>query len=124
MGRRRNIAPRCDAAPRIGARRFSDAPNERLAGFLRHYRPTSLVPIVVADCNRASDAPSPSCYCLAMHRLKACVLAAILSAAVGFSALEARQAAPRFRVDPSWPLELPNNWILGSVTGVYVDSRQ
>ena len=33
-------------------------------------------------------------------------------------------AAPRFQVDPSWPLELPNNWILGSVTGVYVDSRQ
>ena len=33
-------------------------------------------------------------------------------------------AAPRFQVDPTWPLELPNNWIFGSITGVYVDSRQ
>ena len=33
-------------------------------------------------------------------------------------------AAPRFQVDPSWPMELPNNWIFGSITGVYVDSRQ
>jgi DNA-binding beta-propeller fold protein YncE len=33
-------------------------------------------------------------------------------------------AAPRYQVDPSWPLELPNNWIFGSITGVYVDSRQ
>ena len=31
--------------------------------------------------------------------------------------------APRFQVDPSWPKELPNNWILGSVTGVYVDAK-
>jgi DNA-binding beta-propeller fold protein YncE len=34
------------------------------------------------------------------------------------------KAAPQFRVDPSWPLELPNNWIFGSITGVFVDSRQ
>ena len=33
-------------------------------------------------------------------------------------------AAPKFQVDPAWPLELPNNWIFGSITGVYVDSRQ
>jgi DNA-binding beta-propeller fold protein YncE len=33
-------------------------------------------------------------------------------------------AAPRFQVDPSWPQQLPNNWIFGSITGVYVDSRQ
>src|SRR5690606_30359029 len=33
-------------------------------------------------------------------------------------------AAPRFEVDPDWPQELPNNWILGSVTGVFVDARQ
>lgn len=32
--------------------------------------------------------------------------------------------APRFEVDPSWPQELPNNWILGSVTGVFVDAKQ
>lgn len=31
--------------------------------------------------------------------------------------------APAFKVDPSWPLEMPNNWILGAVTGVFVDAR-
>ena len=32
-------------------------------------------------------------------------------------------AAPRFQVDPTWPKELPNNWILGAVTGVFVDAK-
>ncbi|MGE3615188.1 MAG: hypothetical protein AB7L66_04870 [Gemmatimonadales bacterium] len=32
-------------------------------------------------------------------------------------------AAPRFEVDPLWPKPLPNHWILGSVIGVGVDSR-
>src|SRR5215831_5110126 len=31
--------------------------------------------------------------------------------------------APRFEVDPLWPKPLPNHWILGSVTGVAVDSQ-
>jgi hypothetical protein len=31
--------------------------------------------------------------------------------------------APRFEVDPAWTKPLPNNWLLGSVTGVAVDSR-
>lgn len=35
----------------------------------------------------------------------------------------AENANPHFQVDPSWPLELPNNWILGSVTGVFVDAQ-
>jgi sugar lactone lactonase YvrE len=30
---------------------------------------------------------------------------------------------PRFVVDPSWPQELPTHWILGAVTGVFVDAR-
>ena len=36
----------------------------------------------------------------------------------------AQAIAPRppFQVDPLWPKPLPNNWILGSVTGVAVDS--
>jgi DNA-binding beta-propeller fold protein YncE len=34
------------------------------------------------------------------------------------------RGVPSFKVDPAWPLELPNKWILGSVTGVFVDSRQ
>ena len=32
-------------------------------------------------------------------------------------------AAPAYAADPLWPKPLPNNWILGSVTGVAVDSR-
>jgi hypothetical protein len=32
-------------------------------------------------------------------------------------------AAPRFQVDPSWPKDMTNNWILGAVTGVFVDAR-
>jgi sugar lactone lactonase YvrE len=33
-------------------------------------------------------------------------------------------AAPLFKVDPSWPLEMPNHWIMGAVTGVFVDAKQ
>ncbi len=29
--------------------------------------------------------------------------------------------APTFKVDPSWPKELPNNWIMGQVGGMAVD---
>jgi len=28
-----------------------------------------------------------------------------------------------FLVDPTWPREMPNDWIMGAVTGVFVDSR-
>ena len=30
---------------------------------------------------------------------------------------------PQFQVDPFWPKPLPNNWILGQVSGVAVDKR-
>jgi DNA-binding beta-propeller fold protein YncE len=30
---------------------------------------------------------------------------------------------PTFAVDPSWPAEMPNDWIMGSVTAVFVDAR-
>ncbi len=30
---------------------------------------------------------------------------------------------PVFQVDPLWPKPLPNHWILGSVTGVWVDAQ-
>jgi DNA-binding beta-propeller fold protein YncE len=32
-------------------------------------------------------------------------------------------AAPTFQVDPFWPKELPNNWIVGNVVGVGLDSH-
>ena len=30
---------------------------------------------------------------------------------------------PRFDVDPSWPKPLPNNWIVGEVSGIAVDTQ-
>ena len=30
---------------------------------------------------------------------------------------------PTFTVDPSWPLEMPNKWIMGAVTAVFVDEQ-
>jgi len=35
----------------------------------------------------------------------------------------ATEDIPRFRVDPFWASELPNNWILGQVSGVAVDDN-
>ena len=61
-----------------------------------------------------------------MHK-KIITLVCAISAAIGGTAalggLEARQAGPRFQVDPSWPQEMPNNWILGAITGVFVDAK-
>ncbi len=31
--------------------------------------------------------------------------------------------APQFEVDPFWPKTLPNNWIIGQVGGIFVDSQ-
>ncbi len=31
------------------------------------------------------------------------------------------QEAPKYRVDPFWPQELPNNWIVGQIGGLAVD---
>jgi len=33
------------------------------------------------------------------------------------------QQPPKFKVDAAWPLELPNNWIMGQVGGLAVDSH-
>ena len=32
-------------------------------------------------------------------------------------------SVPRFEVDPYWPKQLPNNWMLGGVGGILVDSH-
>ncbi|MCY3546763.1 MAG: hypothetical protein F4Z31_20140 [Gemmatimonadetes bacterium] len=32
-------------------------------------------------------------------------------------------APPAFQVDASWPLEMPDKWIMGAVTAVFVDAR-
>src|SRR5579863_7506883 len=52
-----------------------------------------------------------------------------LASAVGYGLLGRVHAAPgskqvpMFQVDPSWPKPLPNRWLVGSVIGVAVDSR-
>src|SRR5438046_6316850 len=33
----------------------------------------------------------------------------------------ADNAVPQFQVDPFWPKPLPNNWILGQVSGIATD---
>jgi hypothetical protein len=44
--------------------------------------------------------------------------ALLLTAASPLSA----QTVPQFQVDPSWPKPLPNNWLLGQVANIAVDS--
>lgn len=57
-------------------------------------------------------------------------LVAVLLALGAFSAAPETDAqgsrgkqSPMFKVDPLWPKPLPNHWVLGSVTGVAVDSQ-
>src|ERR1044072_3577119 len=38
-------------------------------------------------------------------------------------AARATSTVPQLQVDPFWPKPLPNNWILGQVSGVAVDKR-
>lgn len=74
-----------------------------------------------------------------MHNLRSSFLAAAGIAAVTFLASssaptaepfdfaqgnQAKPAAPTFKVDPTWPQEMPNHWIMGAVTGVFVDAKQ
>jgi hypothetical protein len=35
----------------------------------------------------------------------------------------AQAPQPHFKVDPYWPKELPNNWIVGQISGITVDSN-
>src|SRR4029453_8818373 len=67
--------------------------------------------------------------------LSAAALAAlVLFAAAGHPAAEPLDSArggqakpanaPAFKVDPNWPQEMPNHWIMGAVTGVFVDAKQ
>src|SRR5215468_11153155 len=48
---------------------------------------------------------------------------AILGISLGLAAAAAGPELPKFEPDPFWPKHLPNNWILGQVSGVGVDSH-
>src|ERR1700735_548588 len=63
-----------------------------------------------------------------MHIKKNCTWARLLffalcalTLALGPQAMA--QGAPQYRVDPSWPKQLPNNWIMGQVGGLTVDGE-
>jgi DNA-binding beta-propeller fold protein YncE len=51
----------------------------------------------------------------------------LVAVAGAFLALErtqpTRAGVPKFEVDPYWPKDLPNQWMLGQVSGIYVDSH-
>jgi len=53
-------------------------------------------------------------------RMKAVATALALTAMVS-SPLLGDDRVPQFQVDPFWPKPLPNNWILGQVSGIAVD---
>ncbi|HMD30751.1 MAG TPA: hypothetical protein VKG84_02495 [Candidatus Acidoferrales bacterium] len=61
------------------------------------------------------------CGYSASSALKSCCL--LLFALLCFSPVLPAQQPPKLKVDPSWPLELPNNWIMGQIGGLTVDSH-
>ncbi len=56
-----------------------------------------------------------------MHILRSFVVIALTMGAVAPAA--AADAAPQFKVDPFWPQPLPNNWMLGEISGLAVDAQ-
>ena len=52
----------------------------------------------------------------------ACVLALVALTCL-LATAQSGQTPPAYRVDPAWPMELPNNWIIGQVGGLAVDSH-
>jgi DNA-binding beta-propeller fold protein YncE len=59
--------------------------------------------------------------------LRCVVLAGVVASASTLTAqgpaARTTPSAPQLQVDPFWPKPLPNNWILGQVSGVAVDKR-
>src|SRR5499427_10245296 len=49
-------------------------------------------------------------------------LAALIALAISYPALTAEKT-PAFKIDPSFPKELPHQWILGQIGGIFVDAQ-
>jgi DNA-binding beta-propeller fold protein YncE len=47
----------------------------------------------------------------------------VLGASALLSVRAASDDVPRYKVDPYWPQELPNNWVMGQVAGISVDGQ-
>ena len=61
---------------------------------------------------------------LTMLTLCATAIVVLPSSSAAQHSTSPSRAVPSFKVDPAWPLEMPNKWILGAVTGVFVDAKQ
>jgi hypothetical protein len=48
---------------------------------------------------------------------------ALFAFAAGLTSGAQAQEPPKYQVDPTWPRELPNNWIMGQVGGMAVDKH-
>jgi len=47
----------------------------------------------------------------------------LLAVALLALAAQTSMQVPRFQVDPAWPKQLPNHWLVGAVVGVAVDAK-
>jgi DNA-binding beta-propeller fold protein YncE len=47
----------------------------------------------------------------------------LLAAALVTLMAQTSMQVPRFQVDPAWPKQLPNHWLVGAVVGVAVDAK-
>jgi len=56
-------------------------------------------------------------------KLSAIALAALLLGSPLWHKSSAAGGPPRFAPDPTWPKALPNNWMLGGIGGIFVDSH-
>lgn len=57
-----------------------------------------------------------------IHRLLAAFAAALALGSCAIATSTSESEPPRFKVDANWPQPLPNNWILGQVSGVATDA--
>jgi len=60
------------------------------------------------------------------HRCWIAVLVVLVVSVATWTACEKMTIAdkiPEFKVDPYWPKPLPNNWIIGQVSGIAIDSK-
>lgn len=60
---------------------------------------------------------------MAAHAARALAATAAIAALASCATSTGHVAAPSFRVDPNWPKPLPNNWLLGQVSGIATDAQ-
>ncbi len=70
-----------------------------------------------------STRPAPRTIPLALAALLVGTSACSPSDTAPADAAMSVDVPPTFRVDPTWPQELPNDWIIGAVTAVFVDAQ-